>query len=130
MSEDAGVSGRRYEADYRVRFDEAGYDGCLRTSGYVRYAQDIAWQHSEAMGFDRAWYRERRIQWLVRWVELELRFGARYGELLAVSTRVIGGRRALARRRTEVRAESGDLHAVALTDWILITDSGRPARVP
>ena len=113
-----------------VRFDEVGADGCLPPSGYVRYAQDVAWQHSDARGFDRTWYDARRVQWLVRWVEVELVSPARFGSTVAVSTRVIGGRRALARRRTEVRAESGELHAVVLTDWILLGESGRPARVP
>jgi acyl-CoA thioesterase FadM len=124
------MAGRRFEVGYRIRFDEAGADGCLPPSGFVRYAQDVAWQHSDARGFDRAWYGERRVQWLVRWVDVELKSVARFGSTVMVSTRVIGGRRALARRRTEVRSESGDLHAVVLTDWILVGESGRPARVP
>ena len=33
-------------APYRVRFDEAGPDGLLRTSVLLRYAQDLAWYHS------------------------------------------------------------------------------------
>ena len=31
----------RLERGYRVRFDEAGPDGTLRSSGYLRYAQDL-----------------------------------------------------------------------------------------
>ena len=38
---------------YRVRFDECGPDGVVRTSALLRYAQDVAWIHSERMGFDR-----------------------------------------------------------------------------
>jgi acyl-CoA thioesterase FadM len=121
---------RRFEVGYRIRFDEAGGDGCLPPSGFVRYAQDVAWQHSDARGFDRAWYGERGVQWLVRWVDVELVSPAQFGSTVLVSTRVIGGRRALARRRAEVRSRGGDLHAVVLTDWILVTESGRPARVP
>lgn len=121
---------RRFEVGYRIRFDEAGGDGSLPPSGFVRYAQDVAWQHSDARGFDRAWYDERRVQWLVRWVDLELVSPAQFGSTVTVSTRVIGGRRALARRRTEVRSQEGELHAVVLTDWILVSESGRPARVP
>ena len=41
---------------YRVRFDEAGPDGNLRTSTLLRYAQDLAWYHSAQRGFTRAWY--------------------------------------------------------------------------
>ena len=50
-----------HEARYRVRFDEAGPDGHLRTSGLMRYAQDVAWQHSAALGFGRDWYLERGL---------------------------------------------------------------------
>jgi acyl-CoA thioesterase FadM len=121
---------RQFVVPYRIRFDEAGADGCLPPSGYVRYAQDVAWQHSDARGFDRAWYGERHVQWLVRWVELELAAPARFGSTVQVSTRVTGGRRALARRRTEVHSQSGELCAVVLTDWILVGETGRPARVP
>ena len=39
---------RRLSAPYRVRFDEAGPDGRLRTSVLLRYAQDLAWHHSRA----------------------------------------------------------------------------------
>ena len=53
-------------APYRVRFDEAGPDGLLRTSVLLRYAQDVAWHHSTSRGFDRAWYAERGLAWLVR----------------------------------------------------------------
>ena len=50
-----------YLAGYRVRFDEAGPDGLLRTSALMRYAQDIAWRHSEQLGFDRDWYASRGL---------------------------------------------------------------------
>ena len=37
----------RIEHEYRVRFDEADADGWLRPSGLLRYAQDMAWRHSD-----------------------------------------------------------------------------------
>jgi acyl-ACP thioesterase len=55
---------------YRVRFDESSPAGTIRTSALLRYAQDVAWLHSERLGFDRAWYAERGLTWLVRSVEL------------------------------------------------------------
>jgi acyl-ACP thioesterase len=117
------------ELDYRVRFDEAGPDGLLRSSGYLSYAQDLAWQHSEAAGLDRRWYRERQLQWLVRAVRLEIASGVPYGEAVRVSTEVIGWRRMWARRRSTFRTDAG-LVAVALTDWVLLNAAGRPVRVP
>ena len=121
---------RRYQLPYRVRFDEAGPDGLLRSSGYLRYAQDLAWQHSEAAGFDRAWYRERGLQWLVRCIDLEIRDPLQYGAVVTVSTEVVGWRRVWARRRSEFRAGGGDLVSLAFIDWVLLNAEGRPARVP
>jgi acyl-ACP thioesterase len=131
--------GRRYERDYRVRFDEAGSDGRLRASGFLRYAQDLAWMHSDAAGFDRPWYRSRGYQWLVRCVQLDLLRPIGYGATLRVTTQVIGGRRVWARRWTTF-VESGDADveegaeasaaATALIDWVLLNAAGRPVRVP
>lgn len=123
--------------DYRVRFDESGPDGLLRSSGYLRYAQDIAWQHSDLHGFDRAWYEARSLLWLVRCVQLQVFGGVPNGETARVSTQVIGARRVWARRRGEVRALAGGavaddagLAALVITDWVLMHEDGRAARVP
>jgi len=70
---------QRIERGYRVRFDEAGPDGNLRTGGYLRFAQDLAWIHSQSAGFDRAWYDERGLFWLVRGVELDVLDHVRFG---------------------------------------------------
>ena len=119
-----------FHASYRVRFDEAGPHGALRTSGYLRYAQDVAWQHSEALGFDRAWYGARRLTWLVRAAEIAVAAGARMGTSLDVSTEVLGYRKVWARRRSEIRLDDGTLAAWVHTDWLLIDAMGRPARIP
>ena len=134
---------QRLEDRYRVRFDEADADGWLRPSGLLRFAQDMAWRHSEEAGFDRRWYDERDMSWLVRNVQLDIRgwhMGrglATYGDVLLISTEVVGSRQVWVRRRSEmvrVAASDGpterDLLAVVETDWVLLTLAGRPARVP
>lgn len=120
---------KRFEAPFQVRFDEAGPDGCLGSSGFLRYAQHVAWMHSTAEGFDRAWYAARGLTWLVRAIELRLEASVPYGSELAVSTEVVGFRRAWARRRSEVRLEGRQV-ALATIDWLLLGPSLRPARVP
>ena len=45
----------------------------------LRAVQDLAWQHSIAAGFDRAWYQERGLTWLVRFVDLRLARGIESG---------------------------------------------------
>lgn len=114
-----------------MRFDEAGPDGYLRSSGYLRYAQDLAWIHSESHGFDREWYDKRGLTWLVRAVELDIVGEVTYGSELIVSTEVVGFRRVWGRRRSEFRAPGNKRPvAVAITDWVLLNSRGAPTRVP
>jgi acyl-ACP thioesterase len=119
-----------YLAGYRIRFDEAGPDGNLRTSALLRYAQDVAWRHSEQLGFDRAWYQERGLGWVVRGVELELAAPIPLGTTLRVSTAVVGHRRIWARRLGECRFADGELAARITTDWVLLDGRGRVVRIP
>jgi acyl-ACP thioesterase len=119
-----------YLAGYRVRFDEAGPDGRMRTATLLRYAQDVAWRHSEDLGFDRAWYEARGLGWVVRGVELELHEAIPMGHTLRVSTAVVGHRRIWARRLGECRLADGRLAARVTTDWVLLDGRNRIVRIP
>lgn len=117
-------------AGYRVRFDEAGPDGRLRTSALLRYAQDVAWRHSEQLGFDRAWYQQRGLGWVVRGCELGVREPIPIGHTLRVSTAVVGHRRIWARRLGECRLADGRPAAAVTTDWVLLDARNRVVRIP
>jgi acyl-ACP thioesterase len=127
MSESAAET---WSAPYRVRFDEAGPDGRLRTSVLLRYAQDLAWFHSAGRGFDREWYGERRLAWLVRAAEVGVEAAVVNGDELIGTTRVVGWRRVWARRRTEFRDGAGTLVGWTLIDWVLLDGRGVPTRIP
>ena len=82
-------------------------------SALLRYAQDVAWIHSERLGFDRDWYAARGLTWLVRAAEVALVRAIPLGTTIDVSTTVAGlpqglgappDRRAPGRRR---RSPSG-----------------------
>jgi acyl-ACP thioesterase len=120
----------RIEQPYRVRFDECGADGQLRSSAFLRYAQEMAWVHSERAGLDRHWYRSRELTWLVRCLELEMLEPIVHGETMRVSTEVVGYRRVWARRRSEFMGTDDErIRAVALTDWVLLGPKG-PVTAP
>ncbi len=119
-----------YVTGYRVRFDEAGADGRIRTSALLRYASDIAWRHSEDLGFDRTWYTERGRWWVVRAVELEVLAPIVMGRSLRLATAVVGHRRIWARRRGEFRLPDGALAALAVADWVIVDERGRILRIP
>ncbi|HEV7809315.1 MAG TPA: acyl-ACP thioesterase domain-containing protein, partial [Candidatus Limnocylindrales bacterium] len=119
-----------HDASYRVRFDEAGPDGRLRTSGFMRYAQDLAWLHSTALGFGREWYAERGLTWLVRAAALTIHARVPMGSTIAARTEVVGMRRVFARRRGTFHLPDGTLAAAVDTDWVLIDARGALTRIP
>lgn len=119
-----------WSAPYRVRFDEAGPDGRLRTSVLLRYAQDVAWHHSTVRGYDRAWYAERGLAWLVRTAEVAVDAAIPVGSELVGTTRVVGWRRVWARRRTTFDGASGSTVATVQIDWVLLDARGAPTRIP
>jgi acyl-CoA thioesterase FadM len=115
---------------FRVRFDEAGPDGMLRTSVLLRYAQDLAWFHSSQRGFTREWYGERGLTWLARTAEVCVTAGMRVGDEVVGTTRVVGWRRVWARRRTDFVDAAGTLAAWTHVDWVLLDARGAPTRIP
>jgi acyl-ACP thioesterase len=117
-------------APYRVRFDEAGPDGRLRTSVLLRYAQDLAWFHSTARGFGRDWYAEHGLTWLVRTAAIEVVAPVAVGSELTGTTRVVGARRVWARRRTDFVDAVGEPAATVNIDWVLLDRRGAPTRIP
>jgi acyl-ACP thioesterase len=115
---------------YRVRFDECGPDGLIRTSVLLRYTQDLAGVHSASRGFDRSWYTERGIVWLVRAAEIAVVAPIRVGAELVGTTVPVGFRRVWARRRTEFHDADGTLVCWVHIDWVLLDDRGAPTRIP
>ena len=117
-------------APYRVRFDEAGPDGLLRTSVLLRFAQDVAWHHSASRGFGRAWYADRGLTWLVRAAVVGVDLPIEVGSEIVGTTRVVGWRRVWARRFTDFRDAAGERLAWTQIDWVLLDANGTPTRIP
>ncbi len=116
---------------YRVRFDECGADGLVRASALLRYALDMAWRHSDKLGFTRAWYAERNCAWVVRAGELVIEAPIPSGVTLLVTTRVSGFRRVWSRRYTTATLEDGTPAFWSHTDFVMIDVArGLPGRVP
>ena len=119
----------RLERPYRVRFDEATPDGLAKTSALLGYLQDVAWRHSEVLGFPRSWYRERGLAWVVRAVDLSIVAPIHDGDEIRVSTRISGFRRVMARRHSELRLADGTDAGTVSVDWAM-TDGRAPTRIP
>ena len=117
------------EHSYRVRFDEATPDGLVKTSALLGYVSDVAWRHSELLGFPREWYRERGLAWVVRAIDVMLTAPIRDGDQLWVSTRISGFRRVMARRTSELRSAGGGAVGEVTVDWAM-TNGRVPTRIP
>lgn len=130
VASDAPGAVDRITVGYRVRFDECGPDGLARTSSLLRYAQDIAWVHSERKGFGRDWYAARWLAWVVRSAELRILGPVPLGVTLDLTTGVEGQRRVWARRRTVARTADGTPAFEAHTDWVITGAGGMPVRIP
>ncbi len=83
-----------------------------------------------ARGFGRDWYAERGLTWLVRAAEVAVLAPIEVSAELVGTTRVVGGRRVWARRRTDFVDEAGTLAASVLIDWVLLDARGSPTRIP
>ncbi len=119
-----------WQTSYRVRFDEAGPDSRLRTSGFMRYAQDLGWLHSTDLGFGQEWYAEHGLTWLVRAAELRIEAAPAMGATVTARTAIVGIRRVFARRRGEFVLDDGTSAGWVHTDWVLIDRRGALTRIP
>ncbi|HVQ23418.1 MAG TPA: acyl-ACP thioesterase domain-containing protein [Candidatus Saccharimonadia bacterium] len=121
---------RKIDTPIRVRFEECRPGGEIRASAFLRYAQDAAWVHSDLAGFDRAWYLQRGLTWVVRCLTLDVLGPSLAGTSLTVTTEVLGMRRILARRHAEIVDTAGGLIATVDTDWLLTGPGFVPVRIP
>jgi acyl-CoA thioester hydrolase len=123
---------RAYTTRWAVRTYELDVNGHVNNSVYLNYAEQIATEHAEAVGFGRAWNAEQSGGWVVRRHELLYHQPAYYGDELELTTRVEGVRGARGLRYTTItRVSDGTLLTDIKTEWVWVRLSdGRPARIP
>lgn len=99
---------------------------------YVRWVQDVAVAHSEAVGLGYGEYQELGAVFVVRRHEVDYLRPALRGDRLEVRTWVASAQAAKCIRMTEVRhCANGALLAKASTTWGFIDAAkGRPTRIP
>ena len=118
----------------RVRVDDGDIDelGHASNISYLRWIQDVAKGHSEAVGYGYERYLELGAVFVVRRHEVDYLRPAMPGDELELATWVDGWRAATSVRRTLIRrASDGQELARACTTWALVSvDAGRPTRIP
>jgi acyl-CoA thioester hydrolase len=99
---------------------------------YLRWVQDAAQAHSEAVGWDMPAYRKLGAVFVVRRHEIEYLAPAFAGDAIEAATWVDEWNPASSLRRTRLtRASDGAELARAATQWVMVSlTSGRPRRIP
>jgi acyl-CoA thioester hydrolase len=112
--------------------DDIDAQGHANNVVYLRWAQEAAVAHSDAIGWTAECYRDAGVTWVVRTHQIRYRSPAGLGDELVVRTWVENMRAATSLRRYEIlRKADGLLLADAGTDWVLVgVNSGAPSRIP
>jgi len=121
--------------EFRMRMvaseDDVDQLGHISNIAYVRWIQDVAVSHSDAVGFTQADYERVGAIFVVRKHTIEYLQSAFGSEELILCTHIAWWRAAVTERRTQVlRASDESVLVEAATLWALVsTTSGRPRRI-
>ena len=121
----------RYAYTIRVQPDEIDELGHVNNTVYLRYAEDVARAHSDALGLSLSVYKLLGVVPVVRRHTITYFQSAVLGDEVTVSTHVEAFKGARAGRTTRLERQGGVLLAEVETEWVWITvERGRPTRVP
>jgi acyl-CoA thioester hydrolase len=96
---------------------------------YLRWVQDAARSHSEAVGWDHAAYIRAGAAFFVRRHEIDYFAAAVEGDRIVVTTFVSTWSAATSERRTRIVRDGKEL-ARCVTTWAFVGLNGRPRRIP
>ena len=122
----------QHSEQWRVRTFELDSNGHVNNAVYLNYAEQVAVDHAEALGYGREWAERNGIAWAVREHHVVYHRPAVYRDLLTLTTRVVsmGGVRAV-RQTTITREPDGVQLAEITTEWVCVRISDqRPTRIP
>ena len=115
----------------RVQPGEIDELGHVNNTVYLRYAEDVARAHSDALGLSMNVYKELGVVPVVRRHTITYFQSAVLGDGVVVSTCVEAFKGARTGRTTRLVRSDAVLLAEVETEWVWIrVDSGRPTRVP
>ena len=128
--------GARASPIFRLPFvasaDDVDALGHISNIAYVRWVQNVAGTHSEAVGYDLAAYRQVGSVFVVRRHEITYLQPALAGDAIELVTWIESWRGASSPRKTQIiRQRDGAELARCVTLWALVNEqTGRPTRTP
>lgn len=116
---------------YTVLDTDADLTGRMKPAALLRYAQQMATEHSRNMGMDDAFFAREHLAYLVGRQSMQFLRLPHRSETLTFTTAPEKSRRGTNKRVTVVRDEAGEEVAVADCRWILVdTRDNRIIRRP
>jgi acyl-CoA thioester hydrolase len=133
---DGGEAAEAASPEFRMevvaRPEDVDEQGHVSNLVYVRWVQDVARAHSDAVGYDLETYVHIGSTFVVRKHEVSYILPAFAGDRIALLTHVAWWRAAISERRTRiVRVADGKELGRAATLWAFVSiKNGRPRRIP
>jgi acyl-CoA thioester hydrolase len=128
---DEGVDPWEFHGRWPVRLYELDSNGHVNNAVYLNYAEQVALEHVEAMGFGREWCLAHNGGWVVREHHATYHRPATSGDILLLTTMPLELGAVTGQRRTLINRESdGALLMEATTLWVWVRGDGRPTRIP
>ena len=123
---------RRFRATRIAQPEDIDELGHVSNIAYVRWVQDVATQHSSAVGLDFQAYQRLGGVFVVRRHEIDYLVPALVHDEIELLTHVESWKGAASERKTRiVRLRDGVLLARATTRWAYVSlTTGRPSRIP
>ena len=132
MTDAPGADFFQHTLRWKVRTYELDENGHVNNAVYLQWAEQMASEHAEAVGFGRQWCIDRDGTWVVRRHEITYHQPAKRNDELELTVRVRGLGGVRGQRHTEIRlAVDATLLAEVASEWVWVRIAdGRPARVP
>lgn len=124
---------RPFAIDVVVRDDDIDEYGHANNAVYLRWCDEVAWAHAEAVGLGKAAHVDLRRGMAAHRTELQYLAPALAGDRVRVGNWIVAcdGRLRATRRFQVVRERDGAILLRALTRYVCIDlDSGKPRRMP
>lgn len=121
-----------YRTRWRVRVYELDANGHVNNAVYLNYAEQVATEHAEALGFGHAWAERQGGSWVVHRHGITYLRPAVYGDELEAVTCLQDVRGARGTRRTTITRVQDQAPIVEIvTEWVWVRlADGRPTRIP
>lgn len=120
-----------FHGRWPVRLYELDSNGHVNNAVYLNYAEQVALEHIEALGYGREWCLLHGGGWFVREHHATYHRPATFGDILLLTTVPLNLGAVTGKRRTLIHRESdGELLMDATTLWVWVRSDGRPTRIP